>query len=44
MQLSDIIIEKIRRKGPIPFRDFMEMCLYHPDAGYYTSLEEKIGA
>jgi SAM-dependent MidA family methyltransferase len=43
MQLSDIIIDKIRREGPIPFRDFMEMCLYYPDAGYYTSLEEKIG-
>ncbi|HET6994135.1 MAG TPA: SAM-dependent methyltransferase [Chitinophagaceae bacterium] len=44
MQLSDIIIEKIRHKGPIPFRDFMEMCLYDPDAGYYTSREDKIGA
>jgi SAM-dependent MidA family methyltransferase len=43
MQLSEIIIEKIRNSGPIPFRDFMEMCLYYPECGYYTSGQEKFG-
>jgi SAM-dependent MidA family methyltransferase len=42
--LSDIIIQKIRQEGPVPFRDFMEMALYYPEAGYYTSLPEKIGS
>jgi SAM-dependent MidA family methyltransferase len=43
MMLSDIIIEKIKNDGPISFRDFMEMALYHPQFGYYTSEKEKIG-
>lgn len=43
MQLAEIIIEKIRDSGPISFRDFMEMCLYHPQCGYYTSGQEKFG-
>ncbi|MDB5228196.1 MAG: hypothetical protein JWN78_2389 [Bacteroidota bacterium] len=41
--LTDIIIQKIRDKGPISFRDFMEMALYYPEFGYYTSSSEKIG-
>jgi SAM-dependent MidA family methyltransferase len=41
--LSEIIIEKIKSDGPISFRDFMEMALYHPQLGYYTSEKEKIG-
>src|SRR3990172_4834953 len=43
MSLSDIIIEKIQRSGQISFRDFMEMALYYPASGYYTSDKEKIG-
>ncbi len=43
MSLSDIIIKKIRQNGPISFRDFMEMALYYPGLGYYTSSKEKIG-
>ena len=43
MELSDNIIEKIRKNGPISFRDFMEMSLYFPGAGYYTSPGNKIG-
>lgn len=41
--LEEIIIEKIRREGPLSFRDFMEMALYYPEHGYYTSAREKIG-
>jgi SAM-dependent MidA family methyltransferase len=43
MQLEEIIIEKIRKEGPVSFRDFMEMCLYYPGSGYYTSAGNKTG-
>jgi SAM-dependent MidA family methyltransferase len=43
MSLEEIIIEKIRTQGPLAFHDFMEMCLYEPDLGYYTSGRQKIG-
>jgi SAM-dependent MidA family methyltransferase len=43
MSLTEIIIQRIRSEGLISFRDFMEMALYYPDQGYYTSPREKIG-
>jgi SAM-dependent MidA family methyltransferase len=43
MTLTEIIIEKIKTDGPMTFRDFMDMCLYYPDDGYYTSERNKIG-
>ena len=43
MSLSEIIIQKIKQEGPINFRDFMEMALYYPELGYYTSAHEKLG-
>ena len=43
MTLSDLIIQKIKYQGAIPFQEFMEMCLYHPGLGYYTSPATKIG-
>lgn len=43
MPLSEIIIDKIQKQGPLSFRDFMEMALYYPGQGYYTSQREKIG-
>jgi SAM-dependent MidA family methyltransferase len=43
MTLTDIIVNKIRNEGPISFYEFMEMALYHPLMGYYTSCNEKIG-
>ena len=42
-RLSDIIIQKIQQFGALSFRDFMEMALYHPELGYYTSSRDKIG-
>src|SRR5712692_7886101 len=30
------ILGEIRACGPIPFARFMELCLYHPQLGYYT--------
>jgi len=41
--LERIIKEKIKQDGHIPFETFMEMALYHPGIGYYTSPEIKIG-
>ena len=43
MLLSEIIIDQIKKKGPISFRDFMEMALYYPELGYYNSAPNKIG-
>jgi len=43
MELRDIIIEKIQSGGPVSFHDFMEMCLYYPESGYYSSAAEQIG-
>lgn len=43
MLLSEVIEEKIKREGPVSFRDFMEMSLYYPELGYYTSINDKIG-
>ncbi len=33
----------IHKRGKITFADFMELALYHPEYGYYTSGKEKIG-
>lgn len=44
MTLSEIIIERIKKEGPLSFRDFMEMALYYPELGYYNSAQNKIGA
>ena len=41
--LSEIIRNKILSEGPISFHDFMEMALYYPGLGYYTSAPDKIG-
>ena len=35
--------DEIRRRGPIPFADFMRVVIYDPDEGYYSSLDERIG-
>ncbi len=43
MSLEEIIIKRIEKEGPISFHDYMEMALYYPSLGYYTSPGEKIG-
>ncbi|HBG45733.1 MAG TPA: SAM-dependent methyltransferase [Deltaproteobacteria bacterium] len=35
--LAEVIASLIRRDGPITFAKFMEMALYYPGKGYYTS-------
>ena len=34
---------RIAQRGPIPFREFMEAALYHPEHGYYSSGRARIG-
>ncbi len=41
--LEDIIIDKIENEGPVSFSEFMDMSLYYPGLGYYTSGNDKIG-
>jgi SAM-dependent MidA family methyltransferase len=43
MELIKIIKERIRDCGMISFAEFMDLALYHPEQGYYTSPREKIG-
>src|SRR5580704_7937557 len=41
--LRERIADEIRRKGPIPFSRYMELCLYEPELGYYSRPREKFG-
>ncbi len=41
--LKEIILEKIKREGPIRFDTFMEMALYAPGLGYYMTDSTTIG-
>lgn len=43
MSLPEIIADRIGKQGPISFHDFMEMSLYHPRYGYYSTAREKVG-
>ena len=43
MSLRDIIEQEIRERGPIPFSRYMELCLYHPELGYYSRNAEQFG-
>ena len=39
--LAELLSERIRRYGPVPFADFMRECLYHPVHGYYSKAESQ---
>ncbi len=41
--LRGFILSQIEKRGSIPFSQFMEWCLYHPDYGYYRSERMNIG-
>jgi SAM-dependent MidA family methyltransferase len=43
VKLRDFILFQIKERGPIPFSQFMEWCLYHPQYGYYRSGGLRIG-
>jgi SAM-dependent MidA family methyltransferase len=37
------IEQEIHERGPIPFSRYMELCLYHPELGYYSRNAEQFG-
>ncbi len=41
--LRRFILSQIEKGGPLPFSQFMEWCLYHPEYGYYQSKAITIG-
>jgi SAM-dependent MidA family methyltransferase len=41
--LREKIAQEIRAHGPIPFSRYMELCLYHPELGYYARNAEQFG-
>jgi SAM-dependent MidA family methyltransferase len=41
--LREKINQEIRQRGPIPFSRYMELCLYHPELGYYSRNLEQFG-
>ena len=43
MTLREIVVDEIRRHGPMPFSRYMELCLYHPELGYYSRAQDKFG-
>src|SRR3954452_1351210 len=36
-QVAEIVAERARRLGPIPFDEVMELALYHPEHGFYSA-------
>ncbi len=41
--LTTLIAGEIASSGPIPFRRFMDLALYHPEHGYYSSGRARVG-
>jgi len=39
-----VLAEEIAREGPVSFRRFMEVALYHPGHGYYRRARDPFGA
>jgi SAM-dependent MidA family methyltransferase len=42
-KLTHLLKEKIALGGPLPFSEFMENCLYHPEFGYYSTGRKVVG-
>ena len=43
MPLSQSLSDEIAKTGPVPFRRFMELALYHPAHGYYSGGRAVVG-
>ncbi len=41
--LKSVLLETLGSCGPMTFERYMELCLYHPDYGYYTQGRERTG-
>ena len=43
--IMSLIHEKIHESdSALPFDEFMELALYHPNYGYYTSARKRVGS
>jgi SAM-dependent MidA family methyltransferase len=42
-RLLDLIVDTIRRDGPLTLAAFMELALYHPEHGYYAGAAQRSG-
>jgi SAM-dependent MidA family methyltransferase len=42
-QLRQKIEQEILERGPIPFSRYMQLCLYHPELGYYSRTAGQFG-
>ena len=40
---GELLAREIRAAGPVPFRRFMEVALYHPEHGYYRRPRDPFG-
>jgi len=43
IELRQLIEQEIREGGAIPFSRYMELCLYHPEFGYYSRNAAQFG-
>ena len=43
MPLRDVIESRIRAAGPLPFAEYMDLALYHPQLGYYARAGRRSG-
>jgi SAM-dependent MidA family methyltransferase len=43
VSLRQFIVDEIRRDGPMRFSRYMDLCLYHPELGYYSRATEQFG-
>jgi SAM-dependent MidA family methyltransferase len=43
VSLRYLIVDEIRRDGPMHFSRYTELCLYHPELGYYSRATEQFG-
>jgi SAM-dependent MidA family methyltransferase len=43
VSLRQRIEQEIRERGPMPFSRYMRLCLYDPEAGYYSRAQDQFG-
>ena len=41
--LREVIAQRIRSRGPLPFAEYMDLALYHPRLGYYARVDRRSG-
>ena len=43
LDLRQIIAKEIKHRGPVTFARYMDLCLYHPQHGYYNTARTPLG-